>query len=1258
MKKKLLLVLLTIALVFCAIGAGAIVASAETTAPEMRIAFCNLSFRDTVCIKYAVKTDVSNVKILLWTSPRAEYTVGTQDSEITKSYNEVISGVTHKVFDYTALSAKQMTDVIYARAYAQVDGVDCYSDVTKYSVLQYAYNKLGKTATASSDADLKELLSNMLSYGASAQKYFDYKEDRLATANWYQVKLTEGLLDDGCTFGLYLPGDTVTLTAPEKAENGDIFSHWADQSGNQIATTAAYELTVGTANKVYTPAYAHIPAVDAAVAPTCVETGLTEGSHCAACGEVLVAQEVVAATGVHTFGEWVTVKEPTKKEEGLAERTCYCGEKETQAVEKIQPVLSYALNDDGQSYTVTGVGEWTAAEFGRDLAIPATYNGLPVTRIGSYAFRGNESLYTVNIPDSVTCIEDAAFINCYSLGRVYIGSGVTSVDGSAFMGCICLGPIEVSPDNATYYSFGGCLITKATNVLVVGVGSGDDVIPEGITLIADFAFYSRYGTISVTIPDSVTCIGVSAFAGCEYLEEITYGGTIAQWGAVTKGSDWNYNTGEFVVICTDGTACKNHNVVIDAAVAPTCAATGLTEGSHCSGCGKVIVAQNTVAALGHQVAVTTVTEKTETFYTVSNSSTYPFAVSGNQITSTNKASSSSATYTITAKKAFTLALEYKVSSEANYDKLTINHNSTTKVTASGTTATTFTSLNIAMSAGDTVTITYSKDSSLDRGDDCAWVNLLTAKTQTTTTEKTEYVTVTESNRESLGSYTEDVICAVCGGVAIEKIVPVLDYTLNSDGQSYAVTGIGKWTGSELIIPDTYNGLPVTKIGAKAFYLCNNLTSVTVPDSVTNIGAGAFSGCASLVSIDLPFVGANANYSASKETLFGYIFGDSSYEGGKETEQYHRYSENDYSYSFYIPQKLRTVTIRGGYIRYGAFGNCTNITKIVLGDKVKYIDDENAFRNCKSLTYIEIGNSVTSIGDEAFYGCTALKSIVIPRSVKTIGYGAFDNVSLLQLNAVFYTGTQSEWNAITFDDFNRAFDKAQIYYYSELKPTDTTNSYWHYVDGMPVSWGAIGPEISYSDGLVFTSNGDGTCYVTGDVPFEKTSVIIPSSSPDGWTVTSVGAYAFYCAENIVSVTIPSTVTSIGKSAFYDCNSLVSVSLPASLTSISEQAFNSCGNLASITIPSKVTSIGYRAFGGCVSLTTVTIPSSVTSIGGYAFYACRDLTSIVFADTTTWYRTTSITDWNNMTGGTSTSVTSSTTNATYFKSTYYDYYWYKK
>ena len=256
MKKRIMALLGALALIIGTLGVFTITAGAATPTPELSIDYCNLSFQNNVCIKYAVKSNVSDVKVLIWTEPQKEYVVGTHNDEITDFYSETINGVSYKIFDYTKLYAKQMTDVVYACAYVEVDDVDYYSNVNKYSILQYAYNKLGKTGTASTDVELQEMLTHMLEYGAGAQKYLnDYKVDRLATDNWYQVKLTAGALDDGCMHGLYLPGDKVTMTAPTKDAYGASFTYWEDSKGNVVGTSATYELTVGNKNETYSPIY-------------------------------------------------------------------------------------------------------------------------------------------------------------------------------------------------------------------------------------------------------------------------------------------------------------------------------------------------------------------------------------------------------------------------------------------------------------------------------------------------------------------------------------------------------------------------------------------------------------------------------------------------------------------------------------------------------------------------------------------------------------------------------------------------------------------------------------------------------------------------------------------------------------------------------------------------------------------------------------------------------------------------------------------
>ena len=193
-----------------------------------------------------------------------------------------------------------------------------------------------------------------------------------------------------------------------------------------------------------------------------------------------------------------------------------------------------------------------------------------------------------------------------------------------------------------------------------------------------------------------------------------------------------------------------------------------------------------------------------------------------------------------------------------------------------------------------------------------------------------------------------------------------------------------------------------------------VTEIVVPDYVTSISKGAFSGCSWLKSITIPFIGGNKfATTASASTLFGYVFGVSSYAEGVPTKQYYE----QYSYeTYYIPASLRTVRIVGGNIFYGAFYNCDSLTSVVIEDSVKLIGGIT-FYNCSNLVNVVLPDSVTSIGDSAFYNCSSLTN-------------------------VYYKGATEEWSNMSIGSYNSKLTNASRYYYSETQPT-TTGKYWHY-----------------------------------------------------------------------------------------------------------------------------------------------------------------------------------------------------------------------
>ena len=131
----------------------------------------------------------------------------------------------------------------------------------------------------------------------------------------------------------------------------------------------------------------------------------------------------------------------------------------------------------------------------------------------------------------------------------------SSIGWDAFKNCSGLTRVNYTGDMASWCGING-LNSLSKSLVYIGnqklTEMTELIIPDGVASIGSSAFYGCSGLTSIIIPDSVTSIGQSAFEGCSGLTKINYGGTKAQWNSVSKGSYWNYNTGNYTVVCTDG----------------------------------------------------------------------------------------------------------------------------------------------------------------------------------------------------------------------------------------------------------------------------------------------------------------------------------------------------------------------------------------------------------------------------------------------------------------------------------------------------------------------------------------------------------------------------------------------------------------------------------------------------------------------------------------------------------------------------------
>ena len=200
---------------------------------------------------------------------------------------------------------------------------------------------------------------------------------------------------------------------------------------------------------------------------------------------------------------------------------------------------------------------------------------------------------------------------------------------------------------------------------------------------------------------------------------------------------------------------------------------------------------------------------------------------------------------------------------------------------------------------------------------------------------------------------------------------------------------------------------VKVIGNGAFFWCESLTSINIPNSVTTIGNGAFSRCSSLISINIPnsvttigrgaFSRCNSLTSItipnSVVTIIGnpfYFWYGNLYNESKAFiyEDHVLFNKNKTTLIAYIArEKNYTIPNSVTTIGEGAFNGCYSLTSINIPNSVTTIENR-VFIDCKSLTSINIPNSVTTIGESAFACCRSLIRINIPNSVTTIGNCAF------------------------------------------------------------------------------------------------------------------------------------------------------------------------------------------------------------------------------------------------------------------------------
>lgn len=373
---------------------------------------------------------------------------------------------------------------------------------------------------------------------------------------------------------------------------------------------------------------------------------------------------------------------------------------------------------------------------------------------------------------------------------------------------------------------------------------------------------------------------------------------------------------------------------------------------------------------------------------------------------------------------------------------------------------------------------------------------------------------------------------------------------------------------------------VTHIGQYAFYLCDELTAVSIAGTVTSIGGGAFAGCTALAKINIPDSVTMLEYGVFSDTAW--------YDSQPEGVVY--IGKNVYGVKGACPAEVNIADGTLG-VADGAFSRCESLIHVTVPDSVTSLG-YSVFSRCTSLKSAVIGDSVRAIHDGSFYGCTALESVTIGRSVGYIG-GGFNDCTSLKRISISDVGA---WCGIEFPQNScNPLCYAHNLFLGDEPITDLV---------IPDSVTKISAGAFYGCTSVKSVTVPDSVKEIHKYTFCDCSALTSVTLPD--SVSMIYDNAFMNCSSLTSIDIPDGVTIINYYTFKDCSSLTSVKLPASVKTIFPYAFEGCSALTDITIPDSVTTIAYYAFLGCSSLKSVTIPASVTKIDSYAFGFYRSST----------------------------------------------------
>ena len=488
--------------------------------------------------------------------------------------------------------------------------------------------------------------------------------------------------------------------------------------------------------------------------------------------------------------------------------------------------------------------------------------------------------------------------------------------------------------------------------------------------------------------------------------------------------------------------------------------------------------------------------------------------------------------------------------------------------------------------------------------------------------------------------------------------PIEWFTFASYENGYMVDKFeGNESVTDIVIPSTYNGLPVVHIDVNAFNGESYMTSVVIPDSVTSIGRYAFANCENLRSVDMSEnISEIETYAFSNCTNLESIdipasvtsIGTRAFNACASLETV-TFLGNDItmieSYAFADCTSLREIEIPSSVTEIGSnvFSGCSSLTRVVLPESLLEIGFA-CFYRCSFLTDINIPSKVTKIENSTFENCTSLRELFIPSTVESVEDDAFDGCTDLtvtfdfaeeegrirsRIAGYYELDCKAEFThaAVIFNSFGSLDEIANVYVKKgsvasapTSKPTlaGATFDGW-YTDisctipfdfNSPVNesvvlyagWNVSDPSsVLLNDGTYRYKISDDksyvivSSYVSGSM--EEGDVIELPTTVQKLPVKAIGSgFGSSLEDWVTEFTVPSFINELEDSAFSN-SKLSKVVFSKNIEKIGSLTFNNSKKLTEVVFPEGWKTISDFMFYACDSLVTLTLPESVEYIGGY-------------------------------------------------------------